>query len=328
MEIYNFSDKYLKECLDMWNEDVGFIYPISLPMFKEKSIECKYFDKDASFVISENGEKIGFIISKLFKDNPNIPKYQNVGWISLLFVKRKYRKHGYGKILLTKAEEVLIYKGINSISIGSDIHNFFPGIPNDFDNTTDVFFKNNGYNIGYYTHDLVKKLTKDDLVKYSSYNNNEYSLDNGEMKKVELVYAKKSDENDLLDFLKRTFFGRWYDEACEYFKNGEIVKEYLLAKVDGEIVGFLRVNNCLIKETSYNINWKERFDRLVGFGPLGVDVNYRHHGIAKMLLYYAISDSYRNGYTEAMIDWTGLVTYYQKLGFETWKCYQYAKKTI
>ena len=47
-----------------------------------------------------------------------------------------------------------------------------------------------------------------------------------------------------------------------------------------------------------------------------------------MLLYYAISDSYKNGYTDAMIDWTGLVTYYQKLGFETWKCYQYAKKKL
>ena len=84
----------------------------------------------------------------------------------------------------------------------------------------------------------------------------------------------------------------------------------------------------MIDEISYNINWKERFTKLVGIGPLGVDPNYRGNGIAKMLLYYSISDSAKNGYTEAMIDWTGLVTYYQKFGYEIWKCYQYANKII
>ena len=314
MIIKNLTSDYLEECLNIWNEDVGFIFPFSLEMFKEKSIRCRYFCSDASFVAIEKDEVVGFIIAKAFDNNPNIPKYQNYGWISLIFVKRKYRKKGYGKAL-------------KSISVGSDIHNFFPGIPSDFDNTSDAFFKSQGYDVGYYTHDLVKKLSKDDLVRYDNYNNNEYSID-GVTKKVELVYAKENDKDDLLAFLKRTFFGRWYDEACEYFENKEVIKEYLLAKVDGKIVGFLRVNNGLIKETSYNINWANRFNKLVGFGPLGVDADYRHHGIAKMLLYYAISDSYRNGYSEAMIDWTGLVTYYQKLGFEVWKCYRYVKKNI
>lgn len=327
MDIEIFNSKYLDECLNIWNEDIGFIYPISHDMFKEKSIDCRYFSKEASFVIKEEEKVIGFIISKVFKDNQNIPKYQNIGWISLIFVKREYRKRGYGNILLTRAEEEMKKLGVLTIMVGSDIHNFFPGIPNDFDNTTDVFFKNRGYDMGYYTHDLIKKLSHDDLIKYSSYNNNEY-YEGSTLKKVELRYGTIDDKDDLLEFLHRVFFGRWYDEGVEYFDNGEIEKEYLIAKVDNKVVGFLRVNNCLIKETSYNINWKGRFDKLVGFGPLGVDPEYRHHGIAKMLLYYAISDSYKNGYTDAMIDWTGLVTYYQKLGFETWKCYQYAKKKL
>ena len=110
--------------------------------------------------------------------------------------------------------------------------------------------------------------------------------------------------------------------------NNQIKKEYLLAIVNHKIVGFLRVNNQLIDEISYNINWASRFDRLVGIGPLGVDPQYRCRGIAKMLLYYSISDSAKNGYTHAMIDWTGLVTYYQKFGYEIWKCYQYANKII
>lgn len=324
----NFNENYIEKCLNLWNEEVGFIFPLTYSMFKEKSVDCRYYCGEASFIAIDNADVVGFVISKAFDDNPNIPKYHNYGWISLLYVKRGYRKKGYGKTLLEKAEEALVNKGVKTIAIGSDIHNFFPGVPNDFDNTSDVFFKNLGYEVGSYTHDLIKKLSASDLVNYSSYNNNEYIDDDGTLKKVTLSYAKEADKEALLGFLKQSFFGRWYDEAIEYFNNGEIVKEYLLAKVDDKVVGFLRVNNCLIKETSYNINWKGRFSNLVGIGPLGVDANYRHHGIAKMLLYYAISDSYRNGYSDAMIDWTGLVTYYQKLGFEVWKCYRYVKKVL
>lgn len=328
MIIKKFSSEYINNCLDIWNEDVGFIFPLSYSMFKEKSVDCCYFCGDASFVMIEDNNVIGFIIAKHFNNNPNIPKYKDYGWISLIFVKRAYRKRGIGKTLLECSEKALIALGVKVIQVGSDIHNFFPGVPNDFDNTSDAFFKACGYDVGYYTHDLIKKLSAKDLTNFGSYNNNEYIDDDGSVKKVSLVYACIDDKEKVLSFLKRTFFGRWYDEAIEYFNNGEIKKEYLLAKVDDNVVGFLRVNNGLIKETSYNINWKDRFDKLVGFGPLGVDSDYRHHGIAKMLMYYAISDSYRNGYTDAMIDWTGLVTYYQKLGFEVWKCYRYVKKNI
>lgn len=327
MKLLKFKNCYLEDCLELWNREVGFIYPIDLPMFKQKTIDCKYYQNDASFVIKEEEKIIGFIFSKAYDNSELIPKYHNVGWISLIYVARSFRKKGYGKILLENAEENLIKIGVKSISIGSDIHNFFPGIPNDFDNTSDVFFRSNGYTANYYTHDLIKKLTDNDLVLYDNYNNNSY-VENGVIKDVTLRYANELDKEEVLEFLKRTFYGRWYDEAIEYFTNNEIKKEYLLAIVDNKIVGFLRVNNRLITEISYNINWYQRFDNLVGFGPLGVDVNYRHHGIAKMLLYFAISDSKRNGYSHAMIDWTGLVTYYQKLGFETWKCYQYAKKEI
>lgn len=327
MELLKLENNHIEECLNLWNQEVGFIYPLDLAMFKQKSIDCKYYKKDASFIIKEEEKIIGFVISKAYDNSEIIPKYHNVGWISLIYVARSFRKKGYGKILLENAEQNLIKIGVNSISIGSDIHNFFPGIPNDFDNTSDTFFRSNGYTANYYTHDLIKTLTDRDLVDYASYHNNSYVVDDI-TKDVILRYAKKEDKEDVLEFLKRTFYGRWYDEAIEYFNNNEVKKEYLLAYVDDKIVGFLRVNNRLINEISYNINWYHRFDNLVGFGPLGVDKDYRHNGIAKMLLYYAISDSKRNGYTHAMIDWTGLVTYYQKFGFETWKCYQYAKKEI
>lgn len=326
-KIVNFDSKYSLDILNLWNSEVGFIFPLSQKMFDQKINNCKYFNNQSSFVVVLNEKVIGFVLSKKYDNNPIIQKYLNKGWISLIYVGQKYRKNGIGSLLLEKSEEELKKLGVTSISIGSDIHNFFPGVPNDFDNLTDVFLRKRGYNVSYYTHDLVKKLTKEDIIKYQSYNENKY-LENGEVVEVILRYATINDKEELLDFFKRCFYGRWYDECIEYFENNQIQKEYLLAIVNNKIVGFLRVNNQLIDEISYNLNWSSRFNKLVGIGPLGVDPTYRSRGIAKMLLYYSISDSSKNGYTEAMIDWTGLVTYYQKFGYEIWKCYQYANKNI
>lgn len=326
-KILEFENKYNLEILNLWNNEVGFIYPISEKMFNQKINNCKYFKKECSFVALKDEKVVGFILSKKYDNNPIIQKYFNKGWISLFYVSQRNRKCGIGTNLLTLAEDKLKSLGVIDISIGSDIHNFFPGIPNDFDNLTDKYLRNRGYNVSYYTHDLVKKLTNDDVYKYQSYNNNQI-IDNDITCDVVLRYATIKDKDELLDFFKKFFYGRWYDECVEYFLNNQIKKEYLLAIVNHKIVGFLRVNNQLIDEISYNINWASRFDRLVGIGPLGVDPQYRCRGIAKMLLYYSISDSAKTGYTHAMIDWTGLVTYYQKFGYEIWKCYQYANKII
>lgn len=336
--IINYDAKYQKDILKLWNDEVGFIFPISEIMFNQKVNNCKYFKKEASFIALDKDDSVlGFILGKAFDNNPIIEKYYNKGWISLIYISRKVRKNGIGSKLLENCENKLRDLGVTSISIGSDIHNFFPGIPNDFDNLSNSFFRKRGYVINAYTHDLIRKLTKEDMVKYQDYNNNQYIEEYYDENlgkvcerviDVELRYAKKTDQEELLDFFKRCFYGRWYDECWEYFQNNQIRKEYLLALVKGKIVGFLRVNNQLIDEISYNINWKDRFNKLVGIGPLGVDIEYRCHGIAKMLLYYSISDSAKNGYSDAMIDWTGLVTYYQRFGYEVWKCYHYASKDL
>lgn len=325
-KIINYQKKFTDDILKLWNDDIGFIYPIDLEMYNQKINDCKYIDFGSSFVAILDEKIVGFILTKIYDNNEIITKYYNTAWISLFFVKRNHRRIGIGNNLLDKCEEELKKKGIISVVVGSDIDNFFPGIPNDFDNLTDIFFKKRGFSVSYYTHDLVHEIIEKDKTYADLYPS--YYIENGVKKNVEIRYATLTDEKGLLDFLRNCFYGRWYYEGLEYYQDKEIKREYLIAIVDNKVVGFLRVNNQLIKKISYNITWAKRFKKLSGFGPLGVDINYRHHGIAKMLLAYAISDCYKNGYSHLMIDWTGLVTYYQKFGFEIWKCYQYAKKDL
>ena len=340
--VLNFSsrrDSY--KIINLWNNEVGHIFPISRKMFNQNICDSKYLDYECSYVVYDGKNLVGFILGKIYDNNEIIEKYINKGWISLVYVKREYRKQGIGSFLLDKLELEMRKKNVYYTAIGSDLDCFFPGIPNDFDNLSDKFFKKRGYNMGYYTHDLVKKLNKFDVNIF-----NEYVINNEKLSKdITVCYASIDDKEILLNFLKKCFYGRWYFEALEYFENAEknidsINEEYLIAKVKCDndlenfnkncykVVGFLRVNKQLINKISYNIMWSKRFKKLVGIGPLGVDIDYRKQGIATYLLLYAFKDCFENNYSDAMIDWTGLVTYYQKFGFQVWKCYQYANKEL
>ena len=84
-----------------------------------------------------------------------ISKYINNSWISLFYVSSEFRCQGIGSALLKKFEEEVRKTDVTKISVGSDIDCFFPGIPNDFDNLTDVFFSKRGYNVSYYGYMIL-----------------------------------------------------------------------------------------------------------------------------------------------------------------------------
>lgn len=309
-----YDKKYSQEIIDLWNEEIGFIYPISSNMFNQ-NINNKYLFKKGSFVVYDNNKLVGFILTKIYDNNEIISKYINTSWISLLYVVSDFRCQGIGNALLNKYEEEIKKTSVTKILVGSDIDCFFPGIPNDFDNLTDVFFSKRGYNVSYYTHDLVNHI---ESYKPLNKHNDKYTY----------RYANKNDKDIVLEFFKECFYGRWYYEALEYFDDDDIKEEYLIVIDDNKVIGFLRTNKNLISKISYNVMWSQRFRKLMGLGPLGVNPKYRKQGIASNLIKIALEEAKKENYSEALIDWTGLVAFYQKYGFETWKCYQYANKRI
>lgn len=318
MNIVKYNKVFSSKIISLWNDEVGFIFPITVEKYNQNINDNKYLNLDLSYVcIDENNNNIvGFILGKTYDNNPIMPKYYNTSWISLIYVSIKYRKQGIGSKLLEKFESSLP-SNCEKILVGSDIDCFFPGIPNDFDNVGDVFFRNKGYNVNYYTHDLI-----------SSINNTNTNIINTFNTKYEYRYATKEDKEKVYDFFERCFYGRWYYECIEYFENGEIEEEYLIVLDRDKVIGFLRTNKNRISKISYNIMWRDRFNNLLGLGPLGVDKEYRNQGIATNLLLKALEIAKKEGFSNCLIDWTGLLEYYQKFGFETWKCYQYANKQV
>ncbi len=296
----------LLNCMKLWNQEMGLIYPISNSAFYQNVIN--YHDKDILIAL-DNNETIGFIILKRFNDD-KLVNYTNDLFISLFYVSKKYRKNGIGTKLFDFAEE--IGNGKNLI-IGKDMNNFFPGVPTDFDNLTDVWLEKRGFTGTRYTHDLI------------SYNPKSFEIRN---KNIKYRYCNDDDKQLLIDFLLKNNWGRWALEAQIYFekKGKNDNNAYIIGLENDEIVSFVRVNNYKMDLVSYNVMWKDRFEKLGGIGPLGVSKEFRKSGLGIDIISIAVNDLKNQDITPIIIDWTGLMELYSKYNFEVWKSYKYMQK--
>lgn len=304
----NLSALQLENIKKLWNDEVGFIYPISDKTFLHHTINSKFLAKNSSFIASLDNKLIGVIIAKYYIGE-EISAYIGRSWISLFYVAKKYRNQGIGSTLLDKCLESLKSSKQRECFIGQDIGNYFPGIPCDFDTLTGNFLLKRGFSSFGYTHDLVLK----DKTKIKKSFDNRYIY----------RYLDKNNSNErkaLLNFMEKNFPGRWVYELNEYYKNEMEFDNYYVALDRKNIIGFVRVNNVNNKNVSYNVTWANRFNNLVGIGPLGIDKEYRKMGISKEMI-NSLLYSITSGDCDILIDWTSLMTYYQQFGFEVWKSY-------
>lgn len=295
----------LFECMDLWNNEMGSIYPITKAVYNQNVIN---YDQKKVYGAYHLNNLVGFIISKKYEDD-DLPSYNKLGFISIFYVSKKYRKQGIGSELLKMAEKYLEDK--TTINIGKDINNFFPGVPCDFDNLTDVWLEKRGYQGERYTHDLINHNPKKITLKPDGF---KYQL------------CTLSEKEALLEFMKNNFQGRWYYEAANYFNNGGTGKEYSICLDKDKVIAFARTNDRTFTDIHYNTIWYDRFNNLGGVGPLGVDKNYRGMKLGYNIVAYGINVLLDKNISEIIIDWTGLLEFYQQFGFEVWKSFKYMAK--
>lgn len=305
----NLSALQLENIKKLWNDEVGFIYPISDKVFLHHTLNSKYLAKNLSFIAILDNKVIGVIIVKNYIGE-EISSYIGRSWISLFYVSKYFRNRGIGSCLLEKSLSILKENNQNECFIGQDIGNYFPGIPCDFDNLTEKFLEKRGFISFGYTHDLILK----DRSKIKK------SLDN----RYEYRFLDKNNLNErkeLLNFMEKNFPGRWQYELVEYYKNETKFDNYYLTFDKEKVIGFVRINEANNENISYNITWSNRFNNLVGIGPLGIDKDYRKNGISKEMINSLLYEKIKKIDCDVLIDWTSLMTYYQQFGFEVWKSY-------
>ena len=91
--VYNLNEyKNYEEIIDLWNKEIGFIFPITTKTFYYNIVNNSTYDRKNSYVALVDGNVVGFIITKLGSLQDDIIEYQNLGWISLFYVSQKERK--------------------------------------------------------------------------------------------------------------------------------------------------------------------------------------------------------------------------------------------
>lgn len=303
----NYDELYL-----MWNNEYGKIYPITKELF---DLNMSNIYLPSSYYAVEDDKIVGFIIGKIWNEEFRIPSYENTAWISLFYVLPKYRRLGIGSRLLEKSEEAFINVGKEVMYLGRDYHCYFPGLPIDLQVFRSFFLKN-GFEYSYNTHDLIAKPDSLLPIKNTDFN---FELSN------------PADKDKVLEFIKKNWPGRWYKEALDYYDAGGDGSKYMIGKTkDGDVIAFAKVCDEQTKENqiSFSLTWRARFKSLGGIGPLGVDPAYRKMHLGYDLVASSYNSLFERGASEIIIDWTGLLEFYRKCGFEVWKIYFYFAKKL
>jgi len=299
----------LNQICKIWNEEIGDLFPITEELMQRNIIDAYL---DASFVAIENDSVKGFIIGKIWQSNFYIESYEKAGWISLIYVQPEFRNQGIGTKLLELTETEFNRLNNEIIHIGKDYNDFFPGLPKALDKSLDWFIKR-GYNWSGDTFDLINK----DKEKIELKNKN-----------LEFRQASLDDKNNLLDFIKRNWPGRWLKEAIDYFANGGTGKEYQIGLDEGKVIAFVKTSypDTLESLTGNSLTWRACFESLGGLGPLGVDKEYRGRHIGFDIVASGKNALIAAGASNILIDWTSLIDFYSQFGFEIWRSYHYLTK--
>ncbi len=231
------------------------------------------------------------------------------GWISLLVIPEDIPdRQTVGRELIQLLEVDLKMHGVAKIRFGGDPQNFLPGLPEELAADYLPLLEVMGYVKLGIEHDMYANL-------------DEYITPSRVMDMEEAIQARpvsKDEEEYLLTFLQDNFPGRWFYEADNIRQRPGGVEDYWLLWNHDKSVGFTRTNTSESPYMGPNVNWGNRWgERYCGLGPIGISKDFRGNGGGLYLMDKVIDSFKERDFNHMVIDWTGLVDYYARLGFKS-----------
>ena len=317
MQYLQLDCKWLPDLVTLWNQELGEKFPMREELFNQNSFQdVNVLYEGSQIVVNEDNRVVGFIVTKKWNDSIDVGISATTGWIQVLLVDHEYRNKGIGTKLISHAESKLIESGINHIWLGRDTWHYFPGIPMEYDHTA-LWFEKRGYVKSGEDFDLDCHYEKTHDISLPSKDD------------VEVAIVQPKEKEHLLEFLHHSFPGRWEYEAIQYFQLGGTGREFVVLKKNGKIIGFCRINDSDSPVIAQNVYWSPLYENeLGGVGPLGIDASERKHGYGLFIVEAAIQHLRKRGIQSIVIDWTGLVDFYKKLGYEVCKSYYSYQKHL
>ena len=261
----------------------------------------------AGQIAMRDDQPIGFVLASALPNDPQTSLPQ-VGWIDAIAVLGNQQRHGVGTALLAWAEDWLRAQGCTRFRLGGSLHPFTPGYPIELGNVE--FFLKRGYasragseHVWDVAHDL------------RDYTHAPYKIDGT------IRPARVGDENAILEFFAREFPGRWRYEFQEFLSDGGRLSDYQLLITSRGVDGFARVT---FEDSERPIDrfYMHRLPKPWGqLGPIGVSKDTRGKGYGGTLLDAGLRYLHNQGVRGCVIDWTDLIDFYCKFGFQPYRQY-------
>lgn len=314
MELRQLREFSTTEITEFWNREIGDSFPLREELWEQNTFDELNLMEDACVAFGEAGQLAGFIVAKRFMEQSEAAMQQEVGWITCLLVGRVARRQDLGERLLRHAEDCFSLAGIKEIRLGRDPWHFFPGVPAE-DIETAGWFERRGYRRESLESDLLREVNGQ--AAYELTNPPEH-----------FRVLEREELPELVEFLAINFPGRWHYEALRYLETRAGGQEFIGFYIEGKLKGFCRINDLGSPLIAQNVYWAPLFTcDLGGIGPLGIDRSVRGHQYGLDLVKAAANELMGRGSEAIVIDWTQLVPFYEKLGFQVWKQYITMAKT-
>lgn len=295
---------------EAWNRFFPDKYAVSEQTVWQRTVGCPVMDWGASFIETDDaGRVVGFVVVKR-SPTPRLYAGSDPDLANLSAV--VYTSAILGEDLVGAAKAVLRDRGVHTLRFGADSSHFFPGVPSECAGLQE-FLTIQGFVPEAGSVDLERDL-------------GDYEPPPGCLEKLggDAVVRpiEKGDLDNLSAFFDREFPLRWkYDvfRQMELEGRSEVVDGLF---VDEECEGFSFTQDWTAKWPIGGAVWHRDLGSNWGaLGPIGVSARVRGRKLGGALLGASLLRLKERGCRRTIIDWTTLVGFYGKFGFEVSRSY-------
>lgn len=292
----------------IWNGACGDELTISLRLV-DLNLRPVNGEVKAGMFAMAGDEPVGFVLASALPDGPPDMR-RDSGWIDAIAVSPVAQHRGIGSALLAWAENWLLSTGCTVALTGGGMRPFVPGIPSD--TAVEPFFRRHGYvehPLGGVVWDVAR-----DLSSYET---------PASVREIPGAVrpAQSRDEQALLGFLAAEFPGRWRFECEQFLRDGGRISDFMLLWTSTGVTGFCRLT---FEDSAWPIEryYPYRLPRPWGhLGPIGAARSARGQGFGSAILDAGLRRLRDNGVNGCVIDWTSLLDFYGKFGFQPYRQY-------
>ncbi len=303
--------EHIRAAADVWNSAVNVCLTISADFLSFNATPATGVRQEGRIALFD-GDPAGFVLASVLPSEPLVTP-PSLGWVDAIAVSPQMQQQGIGAQLLGWAEQWLAQQGCSTVTLGSSIKPFTPGLPLEL--RSEEFFAKRGYANppGEEKRQIVWDVSAS-LAGYAS-PRSVHEIDGA------VRPARPGDEDALFAFLRREFPGRWRYEMEEYLNSGGRISDVMLLWTDRGVDGFCQLtfeDSPRPMERYYPYSLPRPWGQL---GPIGVSQDRRGRGYGAAVLDAGLRRLHDNGVNGCVIDWTEIVDFYGKFGFTPYREY-------